>query len=362
MRVEDSLVERAMSDVPPVDQIVSLPEFELHARAMMTHMAYEYVASGAADEHTLHWNRTRYDEILLRPRVLVDVGQIDMTVPLLGQTLPFPFMLAPTAYQRIVHPDGELGTVRGAGAMGATYVVSSATNTAVEEIARAATAPLWFQLYVQSDLEFTRDVVQRAEGAGCRALCMTVDTPILGARNRQMRAGFHMQPELSTPHLFDMTAHGRLISPERTTLTWDAVTWLRSVTKLPVVLKGILDPDDAALAIDAGAAAIIVSNHGARNLDTTPATIDALPAVAARVAKRVPVLVDGGIRRGTDILKAIALGADATLIGRPHCYGLAVGGAEGVSRVIQILVDELRMAMMLTGRANIRSVDATVLW
>jgi 4-hydroxymandelate oxidase len=351
-----------MTQLPPVSDIVSLPEFELHARTAMSHMAYEYVASGAADEHTLHWNRQRFDEILLRPRVLVDVGQVDMTVSILGQTLPFPFLLAPTAYQRIVHPDGEIGTVRGAGSMGATYVVSSATNTAVDEIARAATAPLWFQLYVQSDREFTRDVVQRAENAGCRALCLTVDTPILGARNRQTRAGFHMQPELSTPHLYDMSAHGRVISPERTTLTWEAVSWLRSITTLPVVLKGILDADDAALAIDAGAAAIIVSNHGARNLDTTPATIDALPAVANRVAKRIPVLVDGGIRRGTDILKALALGADATLIGRPHCYGLAVGGAEGVSRVIQILVDELRMAMMLTGRPNIQSIDRTVLW
>lgn len=351
-----------MTAIPPVGDIVSIPEFELHARAAMSHMAYEYVASGAADEHTLHWNRTRYDEILLRPRVLIDVGTVDMTVSLLGQTLPFPFLLAPTAYQRIVHPDGEIGTVKGAGAMGATYVVSSATNTAVEELARAATAPLWFQLYVQSDREFTRDVVLRAEAAGCRALCLTVDTPILGARNRQTRAGFHMQPELSTPHLFDMSAHGRVISPERTTLTWEAVSWLRSVTQLPVVLKGILDADDAALAVEAGASAIIVSNHGGRNLDTTPATIDALPAVAKRVAKRIPVLVDGGIRRGTDVLKAIALGADAALIGRPHCYGLAVGGAEGVSRVIQILVDELRMAMMLTGRADLRSVDTTVLW
>jgi 4-hydroxymandelate oxidase len=361
VRVE-AVVGVVTNQVPPVDQIVSLPEFELHARAVMSNMAYEYVASGAADEITLGRNRTRYDEILLRPRVLLDVGHVDLTVALLGQTLPFPFLLAPTAYQRIVHPDGEIGTVRGAGAMGATYVVSSATNTAVEEIARAATAPLWFQLYVQSDREFTRDVVQRAEGAGCRALCLTVDTPILGARNRQTRAGFHMQPELSTPHLYDMSAHGRVISPERTTLTWEAVAWLRSITNLPVVLKGILDPDDASLAVDAGAAAIIVSNHGARNLDTTPATIDALPAVAARVERRIPVLMDGGIRRGTDILKAIALGADATLIGRPHCYGLAVGGAEGVSRVIQILVDELRMAMMLTGRASIGAVDRTVLW
>jgi 4-hydroxymandelate oxidase len=350
-------------NIPPLASLVSLSEFETHARAVMSHMAYEYVASGAADEVTLRWNRERYDEIALKPNVLVDVARVDTQTPLLGATLPFPILLAPTAYQRAVHPDGELGTARGAGAAGATYVISTATTTSLEDIATVATGPLWFQLYVQSDREFTRDVVQRAEAVGCKALCLTVDTPVLGTRDRMVRAKFQMPPDVKTPHLFDISTHARgVITPERTTLTWEAVDWLRSISKLPVLLKGILNPDDAERGIRAGAAGIIVSNHGARNLDTAPATIDALPRVAERVAARVPVLVDGGIRRGTDVIKALAFGANAVLIGRPHNYGLAVGGADGVARVIQLLVEELKMAMMLCGRPTIASIDESVIW
>lgn len=341
----------------------SLDEFEARARESMSHMAYEYVASGAADEYTLKWNRTRYETLKLRPRVLVDLSKLDTSVTMLGEKHSVPILLAPTAYQRAVHADGELGTARGAGAAGVTYVVSTATNTSIEAISKVATGPLWFQLYVQSDRAFTRDVVQRAEAAGCKALCLTVDTPILGARNRQARAGFQMVPGLETPHLYDTSAHAPgVITPERVSLTWEAVDWLKSVTKLPVLLKGILDHEDAVRAVTAGAAGIIVSNHGARNLDTVPATIDALPEIVDRVGGAIPVLVDGGIRRGTDVLKAIALGANAVLIGRPHCFGLAVAGAAGVQRVVEILVSELQMAMMLTGRPTIASVDETVLW
>jgi 4-hydroxymandelate oxidase len=347
----------------PLGAIVSLDEFEAVAKRTMSHMAYEYVASGAADEHSLRWNVEAWTHLRPRPRVLVDVSTIDTSLTLLGTKHSLPIVLAPTAYQRAVHPDGELGTVRGAGLAGVTYVVSTATNTPLDEIARAATSPLWFQLYVQSDLTFTRELVQRAEAAGYAALCLTVDTPILGARNRQARAGFQMSADMPTPHLFDTSRHAPgVITPERVRLTWDAVAWLRSVTRLPIVLKGILDPDDAELAIEAGAAGIVVSNHGARNLDTVPATIDALPDVVDRVAGRIPVLIDGGIRRGTDVLKALAVGATAVLTGRPHCFGLAVGGAEGVKRVVDILADELRMAMMLTGRPTIASIDETVIW
>jgi 4-hydroxymandelate oxidase len=348
---------------PDLSALVSLRDFEDHAKSCMSHMAYEYVASGAADEHTLKWNRERYDEIRLHPRVLVDVGHVDTTVSLLGETLPFPLLLAPTAYQKAVHPDGELGTARGASAAKTTMVVSTATNTPIEDIAKVATSPLWFQLYVQSDRGFTRDLVQRVEAAGCRALCLTVDTPVLGARDRMVKAKFHMPADITMPHLYDMSSHARgVITPERTTLTWKDVEWLRSITTLPVLLKGILNADDAELGIKAGAAGIIVSNHGARNLDTVPATIDALPLVAKRVAGQIPVLMDGGIRRGTDIVKAIALGANAVLIGRPYVFGLGVGGAAGVTRVIDILADEFRMAMMLCGRPSIASIDASTLW
>lgn len=351
--------------MPEVDvrEVVSLQEFEELARAAMSHMAYEYVASGAADEHTLRWNTERYERIRLRPRVLVDVDRLDTAVTLFGKALPFPIMLAPAAYQRAMHADGELGSVRGAGAMGATTIVSTATTTPIAALAKAATAPLWFQLYVQSDRAFTRDLVQEVEAAGCEALVVTVDTPTLGARDRMKRAHFELPPGVPTPHLRDVSEERRgIITPDRVTVTWADIEWLLATATVPVLLKGILDPDDAERAIAAGAHGIVVSNHGARNLDTVPATIDALPSVVARVGGRVPVLVDGGIRRGTDVLKALALGASAVMIGRPYCYGLAVGGAAGVERVLAILLDELHLAMKLTGRPTIASVDRSVLW
>jgi 4-hydroxymandelate oxidase len=343
--------------------ILSVPEFEERARLLMPPMAYEFVASGAADEHTLRWNREAFERIRLRPRVLRDVSALDTRVALLGRELAFPILLAPTAYQRVLHPEGELATARGAAEAGATWIVSMGTTTALADLARAATSPWWFQLYFQSDREFTRDVVQQAEAAGCEALCLTVDSPIIGARNRQARAGFRLPSGVTTPHLYDIGHRKQAImDPRRVAATWKDVSWLRALTRLPIVLKGILDAEDAELGIQAGAAGIIVSNHGARNLDTTPATIDALPDVAERVDGRVPVLVDGGIRRGTDVLKAIALGARAVLIGRPYCYGLSVAGGEGVRRVVDILRAELEAAMMLSGVAAIGAIDGAVLW
>lgn len=326
-------------------------------------MAFEYVSTGSADELTLRWNRDRYDAIRLRQRVLVDVADVDTGVTLLGRRHPFPILLAPVGYQGTMHAEGERGSARGAGATGTTFVVSTATNTSVEDIAAVATAPLWFQLYMQSDREFTREIVQRAQDAGCEALCLTVDTPTLGPRDRQAKAKFQMPPGMTTPHVRDLSTDANgVIQPERVSLTWEAVDWLATIARVPVVLKGILDPDDATLAMEHGAAGIIVSNHGARNLDTVPATIDALPAIAARVGGRIPVMVDGGIRRGTDILKAIALGANAVLIGRPYCHGLGVGGAAGVQRVIELLQAELVMVMKLAGRPTLASIDRSLLW
>ncbi|MEP6618544.1 MAG: alpha-hydroxy acid oxidase [bacterium] len=330
----------------------------------MSSMNYEFLSSGAADEHTLRWNREAYDRIRLRPRVLRDVSTVDTTVTLLGRSLAFPVLLAPTAYHRAMHPDGEIATARGAGAAGATWVVSTATTTPLEDIARAASAPLWFQLYVQPDKSVTKDLVQRAEGAGCQALCLTVDTPVQGARNRQTRARFALPAGVTAPYMTQLGPAGRAITDNRrgVVVTWKDVEWLQSIARVPVLLKGIVNPDDAERAVAAGVAGIIVSNHGARNLDTGPATIEALPEVSARVARRVPVLVDGGIRRGTDIVKALALGADAVLIGRPYCFGLAVGGAAGVQRVIEILRVELEMAMQLMGRQSLKEIDRTALW
>ena len=343
--------------------ILSLPEFEERAKECMTPMAYEFVASGAAEEHTLRWNCEAFDRIRLRPRVLRDVAAIDTRVSLLGRELAFPILLAPTAYHRVLHPEGEIATARGAAAAGVTWIVSMGTTTAIGDIAKAAASPLWFQLYFQSDEGFTRDVVHQAEDAGCEALCLTVDSPIIGPRNRQARARFRLPPDVTTPHLFDIGHRNQAImDPRRVAATWKDVEWLRAFTKLPFVIKGILDPEDAELAVQSGADAVIVSNHGGRNLDTTPAAIDALAEVVEQMQERVPVLVDGGVRRGTDVLKAIALGARAVLIGRPYCYGLSIAGSDGVRRVVDILRAELETAMMLSGAAAIGRIDRTLLW
>lgn len=344
-------------------EVLSLPEFEALARQSMTPMAYEFVASGAAEEHTIGWNREAFDRIRLRPRVLRDVTTVDTRVTLLGRELVFPILLAPVAYHRALHPDGELETARGAAAAGITWMVSMGTTTSIGDIARVATSPLWFQVYFQADQEFTRDVVRQAEEAGCEVLCVTVDTPIIGPRNRQAKARFRLAPDVTTPHLYDIGRRRQeIMDPRRVVATWKDVEWLRAFTKLPLVIKGILDADDAELALQSGAEGIVVSNHGGRNLDTAPAAIDALIEVADRVHGRVPLMMDGGIQRGTDVLKAIALGARAVLIGRPYCYGLGVAGRAGVCRVVEILRGELEAAMMLTGAPDISSINSSLLW
>jgi 4-hydroxymandelate oxidase len=354
--------------------LVNVFDFEPVAHERLSKMAWEYISGAAGDETTLRWNREAYDKIRLKPRILMDVSKLDTRVSVFGQELPFPILLAPTAYHRLFHPEGELAAARGAGALGAGMVLSSFSNTSVEDVAKAAKAPLWFQLYVQRDRELTRDMVQRAEAAGCRAICVTVDTPVRGARNREERIGFALPPELGLPNLrmrsgSAATARGHASSESEIfsaildpTLTWKEIAWLRGVARVPVLLKGVLNPDDAVRAADEGVAGLIVSNHGARNLDTVPATIDALPRIADKVGSRVTLLMDGGIRRGTDVLKALALGARAVLIGRPYVYGLSAAGEHGVAAVLKILKRELEMAMALSGRRSLAEVDSSVLW
>lgn len=341
----------------PIDlsEIINLFDFEKLAEGKMTKMAYEYVASGAADEFTVRWNRQALDTIKLNPTVLTDVSRLDTGVSLFGHNLPYPILVAPTAFHRIMHPEGELATARGASAASTIYVVSSFTTTPIEEIAKVATQPLWFQLYVRDDRAFTKDVVQKAEAQGCSALCVTVDTPVSGARNRQRRAKFKLPDDVNAPYMVSLGA-------QKTPLTWKDIEWLKSFAKIPVLVKGILNPDDAEKAIQTGVSGIIVSNHSGRNLDTVPATIEALPRIVEKVNKRVPLLMDGGIRRGTDVLKAIALGANAVLVGKPICFGLACGGAEGVTKVLEILRNEFELAMALSGKATIAEIDQSVIW
>jgi 4-hydroxymandelate oxidase len=352
----------------------SLLDYEPLAQRRLSAMAYEYVAGGAEGEVTLRENRAAFERLRLQPRVLVDVSRLDTKVSLFGQTLESPILLAPTAYHRLIHPEGEIATARGAKAASTTLVVSSFATTAVEDVARAAEgSPLWFQLYAMPDRAFTRDLVERAQAASCRVLCLTVDTPVLGPRNRETRTGFTLPPGLQRENLRGLGAamaggghrptEGQIYSAVlNPVLTWKDVEWLRSFSKVPLVLKGILSPTDARRAVEAGVAGLIVSNHGGRNLDTVPATIDALPAVADAVEGRIPLLLDGGVRRGTDVLKALARGARAVLIGRPYLWGLAVAGASGVADVVRILRTELEMALALSGHTSLRELDRTVLW
>ena len=363
--------ESAGAAVPAFADVISLSDLEAIARRRMEHMAWEYVEGAAADEISLRWNREAYDRLRLDPRVLRDVGTVDTRVNVLGLELPHPILLAPTALHKLAHPEGELATARGAEAGGALMTVSTLASTPLEDVARASSGPLWFQLYVQQDAGYTKELVQRAEAAGYQALVITVDTPVDGARYRQQRVKFHLPPDVDMANLRGLavqtgkkldTEHGSFsnILPQR--LTWKDVEGLQSLTKLPVLIKGVLNLDDAVLAKKQGLAGVLVSNHGARNLDTVPATIDALPRIVDAVGADMTVLVDGGVRRGTDVLKALALGARGVLVGRPIFHGLAAGGADGVTRMLAILRRELELALALTGRASIAEVDRSVLW
>lgn len=345
--------------------LLNLDDVERAAATVMTPGALAYIAGAAADEFTLRWNRERYQTLVLRQRVLRGVEIPDCTTTLFGQRLNFPIILAPTGVLKLVHPEGELATVRGAGKVGAIMCLSNGSNTSVEEVAAAATHPFWFQLYLAKDRGLTKALIQRVEANGAKAIEVTVDGAIDGPRNRQHRTPYVLPPGVGFPHYVGITEAPTEQTLERVraqVLRWKDIEWLRGLTKLPILLKGVLDADDAATAVGLGVDGLVVSNHGGRCLDTLPATIDALPPVVARVSGRVPVLVDGGIRRGTDIVKALALGAAAVQIGRPHVYGLAVGGAEGVAHVVRILRQELLMAMALLGCATLADINRRTLW
>jgi 4-hydroxymandelate oxidase len=349
------------------DWPVNVADLEPLARARLEPIAYDYVTGGAADELTLADNVAAWRRIRLAPRNLVDVGSLDTTLELLGQPLAHPILLAPVAAHGHYHPDAEHETLRGAALGEATTVLSTMSSRSIEDLGAKATSPFWFQLYVQRDRELTRTIVARAVDAGAAALVLTVDTPTLGARDRDRRMGL---PPSTYPNLRDLPEIPDDTPPHRRvfhsrfdpTLSWLDLTELIETSGRPVLVKGVLRPDMAAQAVEAGVAGVIVSNHGGRNLDTVPATADALPEVVDAVAGRVPVLVDGGIRRGTDIAKAMMLGADAVLVGRPYVWGLAVGGADGVQFALDTLRTELEMAMGLLGAPTLAELTPDLLW
>lgn len=341
---------------------VNLAEFEALARERMTRQAFDYVAGGADDERTLEENRAAFDRLTLRPRVLIDVSTVDTSTTVLGKSVTFPVLVAPTAFLTLAHPEGEPASARGAAAAGTIMIVSTLASLKLEDVAAAAPGVKWFQLYCYKERDVTRQLVERAQQHGYTAICMTVDVPRLGNRERDVRNQFTFPPEVvpgnfaDTVSIDDIPAaehgsglHTRVAALVDDALTWDDVAWLKSITTLPVVLKGILTAEDAAMAADAGVDGIVISNHGGRQLDGTPATIDVLPEAAAAAGDRLEVLLDGGIRRGTDVVKALALGARAVLLGRPSVWGLAVDGERGVARVLQILRDEMELAMALCG-------------
>ena len=335
------------------------------ASARMEPAHRDYVDGGAGDERTLRANAFAFEQARLLPRVLRGTGPRDLATTVAGTALSMPVLLAPTAFHRLAHPDGETVTAAAAAAAGTVMVVSMAATRTVEDVAAAfataaataagqaagqAAGGLWFQLYPQPDTAFTASLVHRAEDAGCRGLVVTVDSPVLGRRERDLRNGFlDLPPGLACENLRD-PATGLVRSIEMDDrLDWDAVARLREVTRMPLVLKGVLHPEDARLAVECGADGVWVSNHGGRQLDGAVATLDALPGVVEAVAGRAAVIVDGGVRRGTDALVALALGADAVAVGRPAVWGLAAGGEAGVRAVLELLRDELDTACALTG-------------
>jgi 4-hydroxymandelate oxidase len=341
--------------------LLTLADFEEAARAKLSEADASFVSGAAGEGRTVVSNARAFDRLALLPRVLVDVSVRSTATTVLGHDVGVPVLLAPSAMHRIVHPDGELATVRGAGAANTIMVLSLASSVPVEDVTAAATSPVWFQAYVGKDRSRTAEVLQRAEAAGCTALVVTVDAPVLGGRTMERRAGFEIRPEWFAEGHTPMYGLAEPVAARHAateiwdpSLTWNDLAWLRGATALPVLLKGVLRGDDASRAVAEGVDGVIVSNHGGRQLDSAIAGVVALPEVVEAVAGSGSVVVDGGIRRGTDVLKALALGADAVMVGRPVLWGLSVDGAAGVERVLRILADELEVAMALCG---VRSVD-----
>jgi len=349
---------------------VSLRDYEYRFHERVDPAIRAYIAGAAADAVTQRENGAAFERIRLMPRALVDMSQASARSELFGETLDYPILIAPTAYHKLVHPDGELATVQGASLTRTWMTVSTQASVTLEEVARASTAPLWFQLYMQPRREDTLALVRRAEQAGYKALVVTIDASVSGIRNVEQRAGFRLPDGVSAVNLAGFAANEPIRASVGSPVfrgmlahapTWSDIEWLCGQTALPVLVKGLLNPADVPAALNAGVSGIIVSNHGGRVLDTLPAKIDVLPAVAAAVAGAVPILLDGGVRRGTDIVKAIALGASAVLLGQPVLHALAVGGMPGVVHMLTLLQTELEAAMALLGRPTLRDIDASTL-
>jgi 4-hydroxymandelate oxidase len=354
---------------------LNLHELEQLAREKLSPMAYAYYASGALEELTLRENVAAWARLPIHYRVLVDVSARDPSTTILGTRVSMPVLVAPTAFHGLACGDGELATVRAAAGAATVMCLSSLSNTGVEAVCAAAGgSPVWFQLYVYRDRAATEALVRRAEAAGARAIVLTVDAPLLGRRERDVRNEFHLPDGLRVENMTAIAGHGEVALTTASSglakyfaekldpsLTWKDVAWLRATTRLPLLVKGIVRPDDARRAVDCGASGIVVSNHGGRQLDGSPATATVLGPIADAVQGRIDVLVDGGIRRGADVLRALALGARAVLLGRPILWGLATAGEAGARAVLETLRAEIDHAMALTGCATVADITRDLL-
>jgi 4-hydroxymandelate oxidase len=345
-------------ELPP-----TISDFERRATEVMPPGAHGYFAGGAGDEITLRDNVAAWQRLALRPRVMVDCTRRDPSTTVLGRRLAHPLIVAPTAFHGLATSTGETATARAAAATDTPFCLSTLSTTSAAELAtRAPEARRWFQLYVFKDRAITRELVAAAVEHGYEVLVLTVDVPVFGTRERDMRSGFVPEEAAAIPNLGSADAGGTISLQELgglfdESLTWDDVGRFAAESGLPILVKGILTPEDARRAVDSGAAGIVVSNHGGRQLDTVLSGADALPAVVDEAGGELDVLVDGGIRRGTDVLKALALGARAVMVGRPVLWGLAVGGEEGVRRVLELLLADIDTSLALAGAPRAAELD-----
>ncbi|GCE22847.1 alpha-hydroxy acid oxidase [Dictyobacter kobayashii] len=350
-------------------QPINVHDYEVLAQTQLARPIWDYYQGGSEDEISLRTNRTAFAQLRLRPRVLVDVSNSNLKTSVLNTEIDMPILVAPTAAHSMAHSDGECATIRGADAAGSGMIVSNDASFSMEEIARASQGLRWYQLYIHT-LNEAQQLIKRAEAAGYQAIVLTVDTPLLSNRERDKRNAMGNFQKKYYPGAFSgnarHTINGSLDNSERAayaghTLTWDTIAWMRTHTSLPIILKGILTAEDATLAVQHQVAGIVVSNHGGRQLDGTIAPIEALPEIVAVAAQHCEIYLDGGIRRGTDILKALALGAQAVLIGRPILWGLTVQGSEGVRHILEILQKELQSAMILAGCPSIKQISRSLI-
>lgn len=351
-----------------------ISDYQQKAKTKLSSMAYEYYVGGARDEITLSANRHAWQGLSLHYKVLVDVQNICTKINIVDHEFKSPILIAPCAFQGLAHPQGECATAIGAQDMQVPYIVSTLANRSLEEISAVSSGTLWFQLYIYRDRMITLNLIQRAQQAGYQAIVLTVDAPIIGTRERDQYTHFHLPAGLglgnlqgsgkeSMNHINGQSALSHYVHEQLdASLTWKDLKWVVEHSQIPVLVKGIVRADDAMRAVDCGAKGIIVSNHGGRQLDTAPPTAQVLPHIAHAISGQASILVDGGIRRGTDVIKALALGADAILMGRPILWGLAVGGSQGVAHVLQLLHDELLEGMALCGCPDIASINKTLIY